>query len=131
MPSVFTKIVSGELPCHKVLEDERFLAFMELKPLKPGHTLVIPKQEIDYIFDVDDRTLGDWMAFAKKAARAIRKSVPCRKVGVLVYGLEVPHAHIHLVPIDGTPGELDFSRAKPAPGEELAQMAAHIRSNLS
>ena len=131
MASVFTRIVSGELPCHKIHEDERFLAFLEIKPLKPGHTLVIPKHETDYIFDLEDRVLGDLMAFAKKVAKAIKKSVTCRKVGVLVYGLEVPHAHVHLVPIDGTPGEIDFSRACSAESAGLAKVAALIKQNLA
>jgi len=131
MPSIFTRIVSGELPCHKIKEDERFLSFLEIRPLKPGHALAIPKQEIDYLYHLDDRTLGDLFVFAKGIAAAIQKSVPCRKVGTLVYGLEVPHAHVHLVPIDGTPGEIDFSRAKPANNAELGRLADIIRSNLA
>ena len=100
MASIFSRIVAGEIPCHKIAEDERFFAFLDINPLAEGHTLVIPKQETDYIFDVDDDQLAAMILFAKKVAVAIRKAVPCRKVGMAVYGLEVPHAHIHLVPIN-------------------------------
>ena len=130
MPTIFTKILSGEIPCHKILESDRTLAFLDIRPIHAGHTLVIPKKEIDYIFNVEDELLKDLVIFAKKVAIAIKKAVPCRRVGIMVYGLEVPHAHIHLVPVQGTPGELSFSNAKAAPPEELALIAKKIRSFL-
>ena len=130
MSTVFTRIVKGELPCHKILEDGKFLAFLEIRPINPGHTLVIPKKEIDYVFDLDDDLLSGLMLFAKKTAAIVKKTVPCRKIAVVVYGLEVPHAHVHLVPIHGKPGELSFANAKPASPEDLAAMAAKIKSSV-
>ena len=130
MASIFTKIIKGEIPCHKVLEDDKNFAFMEISPLKKGHVLVIPKAEIDYLFDLADPQLSDLMIFAKKVAVAVKKAVPCEKVAILVYGLEVRHAHIHLVPADGTPGELNFANKKRATEEELASTAARIKSFL-
>jgi histidine triad (HIT) family protein len=126
MSSIFTKIVSGELPCHKILEDENYLAFLEIRPINQGHTLVIPKKETDYVFDIEDKELAGLFVFAKKAAAMIKKAIPCKKIGVVVYGLEVPHAHIHLVPIHGKAGELSFSNAKPAGPDELAFIAKKI-----
>jgi histidine triad (HIT) family protein len=99
MASVFTRIINGEIPCYKVAEDERFIAFLDVRPLVAGHTLVVPKQETDYIFDLDDSTLADMMLFAKKVAKAMKEVVECRRIAVAVLGLEVPHAHIHLVPM--------------------------------
>lgn len=128
MPSIFTKIINGEIPCHKVLEDEKHFAFMEISPLKTGHVLVIPKAEVDYIFDLTDTQLSELMVFSKKVAAAVKKAVPCEKVAVIVYGLEVRHAHIHLIPADGTAGELNFANKKRAPDGELASAAARIRS---
>ena len=130
MSSVFTRIVEGKLPCHKILEDGRFLAFLEIRPINPGHTLVIPKTEIDDFFDLDDGLLSGLMIFSKKVAKIIRKAVPCRKIAMVVYGLEVPHAHVHLVPIHGKPGELSFANAKAATQEELAQMAVKIKASV-
>lgn len=130
MPTIFTKIINGEIPCHKIAEDDRFLSFLDIRPINPGHALVIPKKEIDYIFDIEDKLLGEMMTFAKKVAQAIRKAVPCKKVGVMVAGLEVPHAHIHLVPIFDV-GDLNFAKAKPTPNEELAKVAEKIRSAVS
>ena len=130
MSSVFTKIIAGELPCHKVAEDETYFAFMEIKPLAPGHILVIPKAEVDYVFDLDDKTLSGLMLFCKKVAAAVKKTVPCEKVAVLVYGLEVRHAHVHLVPVQGIPGELNLSNAKKATDAELEFVAKQIRSYL-
>ena len=129
MPTIFTKIIAGEIPAHKILEDERYLAFLDLRPVNPGHTLVIPKQEIDYIFDIDDELLRGLMTFSKKVARAIGKAFPCKKVGIMVAGIEVPHAHVHLIPINGI-SDLNFARAKATPQEELAAMAEKIRKNL-
>ncbi len=130
MATIFTRIVKGEIPAHKILEDDRYLAFLDLRPVNPGHTLVIPKEEIDYIFDVEDELLKGLFVFAKNVAKAIRKSIPCKKVGVIVAGIEVPHAHVHLIPIINSLSELSFSRAKSVPEEELAAIAAKIRSNL-
>ena len=131
MPSIFTKIVKGEVACHKVYEDGKHFAFMELFPLNPGHTLVIPKKEVDYIFDMQDEDLAELTLFAKKIAVAIKKSTPCEKVAFLVYGLQVRHAHMHLVPVSGAAGELNFSNQKKACDADLAQMAVKIRSNLA
>jgi len=99
MASVFTRIIKGEIPCYRVAEDERFIAFLDVRPLVAGHTLVVPKQETDYIFDLDDSTLSDMMLFAKKVAKAMKEVIECRRIAVAVLGLEVPHAHIHLVPM--------------------------------
>jgi len=130
MASIFTKIVKGEIPSYKIAEDDRFYAFLDIHPLAKGHTLVIPKKEIDYIFDLDDDLLAGINIFAKKVAMAIDKSVDCKRVGITVIGLEVPHAHIHLIPINdindmyfGKP-KLQFSK------EELEEIAATIRGNL-
>src|SRR5688572_6702242 len=100
MASVFTRIVNGEIPCYKVAETEEFLAFLDVFPLAKGHTLVIPKKEVDYLFDLDDELYQRLQLFAKKVAEAVRKAIPCKRVGVAVIGLEVPHAHIHLVPLN-------------------------------
>jgi histidine triad (HIT) family protein len=99
MSSIFSKIVAGEIPCHKIAETADFLAFLDVFPLVEGHTLVIPKQEVDYIFDLDDKTLGELHIFSKKVAKAVEKAIPCKRIGIAVIGLEVPHAHIHLVPL--------------------------------
>lgn len=125
MATIFSRIIKGEIPCYKVLEDDQFLAFLDIRPIAPGHALVIPKKEIDYLFDVDDRLLGAMMVFAKKVAVKIRKVVPCKKVGVMVAGLEVPHAHIHLVPIVDVM-DLNFAKAKAALPDELAGLAKKI-----
>ena len=130
MSTIFTKIISGEIPSHKISENEEFLAFLDIRPINPGHTLVIPKKETDYIFDMEDEALGKLMIYAKKVARAIKKAVPCERVGVMVAGLEVRHVHIHLVPIFGV-GDLNFAKAKPASPEELKAVAEKIRSALS
>lgn len=125
MATLFTKIIKGEIPCHKILEDERYLAFLDIRPINPGHTLVIPKKEIDYIFTVDDDLLGGAFIFAKKVAAMIEKVIPCKRIGVMVAGLEVPHAHIHLVPINAV-ADLNFTKAKSVTPEELAQVAKKI-----
>ena len=128
MPSIFTKIVKGEIPCHKILENEKFLAFLDVRPINPGHTLVITKKEIDYVFDVEDELLSGLMIFAKKVAKMIQKEVPCKKIGIMVAGLEVPHVHIHLVPIHDV-HDLNFAKAKPTPNDELAKVAERIRKH--
>ena len=111
MASVFTRIVKGEIPCYKVAEDDRYFAFLDINPLAKGHTLVIPKEETDNIFDLDDRTLADMMVVAKRIARKIQANIACKKVAVVVLGLEVPHAHIHLIPINSEK-DVDFHREK-------------------
>jgi histidine triad (HIT) family protein len=111
MPSIFTRIVNGEIPCYKVAEDDHFLAFLDINPLAKGHTLVIPKKETDYIFGIEDSEYADLFLFAKKVALAVEKVVPCKRIGIAVLGLEVAHAHIHLVPIN-TVYDIDFSKPK-------------------
>ena len=130
MPSIFTKIINGEISCHKILEDEKYFAFLEIRPLKAGHTLVIPKVEVDYFFDLADSQMSGLMSFSKKVAAAVKKAAPCEKVAMVVYGLAVRHAHVHLIPVDGTPGELDFRNQKDASAEDLAMMAQKIRLGL-
>ncbi|HQB94577.1 MAG TPA: HIT family protein [Candidatus Omnitrophota bacterium] len=129
MPTIFAKILSGEIPSHKILENEKYFAFLDIRPVNPGHTLVIPKKEVDYIFDMEDDLLGGLMVFAKKVAKAIGKAFPCQKVGVMVAGLEVPHTHIHLIPINAV-NDLNFARAKNASPDELAEAARKIRAAL-
>jgi histidine triad (HIT) family protein len=99
MASIFTRIINGEIPCYKVAEDDRFIAFLDVRPLKPGHTLVVPKKEIDYIFDLDEETLAGMIVFARRVALAMKEVIDCKRIGVAVLGLEVPHAHIHLIPL--------------------------------
>ncbi len=111
MATIFSKIIRGDIPCYKIAEDDRYFAFLDINPLAEGHTLVVPKTETDYIFDMDDDLLGGMMVFAKKVARAIGKEIPCKRVGIAVIGLEVPHAHIHLVPIKGI-HDIEFSKPK-------------------
>ncbi len=130
MASIFTRIIKGEIPSHKILEDDRYFAFLDIRPVNPGHTLVIPKQEIDYIFDVEDELLKGLIIFTKKVAQAVKKTIPCKKVGLIVAGIEVPHAHVHLIPIINGLSDLNFSRAKSASNTELSEIAAKIRSNL-
>ena len=129
MPSLFTRIVNGEIPCHKLAEDDRFLAFLDIRPIRLGHALVIPKEEIDYLFDLDDERLGDLMRFAKPVAKAIEQVIPCKRIGVIVVGLEVPHAHVHLVPINSI-GDVNFANARPAEEQALAEAAEKIRAVL-
>lgn len=105
--TIFSRIIAGELPSYKVAEDEKFYAFLDINPITWGHTLVVPKKEVDYIFDMDDKDLGEMTVFAKKVAKAIKEALPCRKVGMAVLGLEVPHSHIHLVPLKNE-GDMDF-----------------------
>ena len=109
MATIFSRIVQGEIPCYKIAEDDRFFAVLDINPVAKGHTLVIPKRENDYIFDLEDDELGALTVFAKKVAKAIEKAVPCKRVGVAVIGLEVPHTHIHLIPISKE-GDMDFRK---------------------
>jgi histidine triad (HIT) family protein len=128
MPSLFTRIVRGEIPCHKVAEDDRFLAFLDIAPLRMGHTLVIPKVEVDRFFDLPSDVLADMLPFAQQVAQRIKAVVPCDRVGLAVIGLEVPHAHLHLIPID-TMEDMDFGRPKLKPGpDELAALAVRLRT---
>ena len=127
MATIFSRIVAGEIPCYKVAEDDKFFAFLDINPMVKGHTLVIPKQEVDYIFDIDDAKLGRMMAFAKRVARAQEAAIPCKRVGLAVMGLEVPHAHIHLIPITKE-SDMYFGGAKLSlTQDELAEIAARIR----
>lgn len=109
MPTIFSRIIQGEIPCYKIAENDKFFAFLDINPLSKGHTLVVPKQETDYIFNLDDETIGQMMVFAKQVAQKIEKAMPCKRIAVAVIGLEVPHAHIHLVPITNE-GDLDFKK---------------------
>lgn len=127
MATIFSRIVAGEIPCHKVAEDEEFFAFLDINPVAKGHTLVIPKKEIDYIFDVEDASLGRMMAFAKRVARAQEAAISCKRVGLAVMGLEVPHAHIHLIPITKESDMYFGSEKMTISQEELASIAALIR----
>lgn len=127
MPSLFTRIINGEIPCHKIAENEHCFAFLDISPVAMGHTLVVPKRETDYIFDLDDAVYANLMAFCKRIAPALAQAVPCLRVGVAVIGLEVPHAHVHLVPLNSM-RDLDFNKPKlPGNPEELAALAGKIR----
>lgn len=129
--SIFSKIISGEIPAHKVAETSDFLAFLDINPLVEGHVLVIPKKEVDYIFDIDDETYAGLLIFAKIVAEGVKKAIPCKKVGVSVIGLEVPHAHVHLIPMNAV-SDMNFSREKLNPSaEQLAVTAQKIRAALS
>jgi histidine triad (HIT) family protein len=129
MPSIFSKIVSGEIPSYKVAETDEFLAFLDVNPVAKGHTLVIPKQEVDYFFDLNDTLYTGLMLFAKKIAPAIERVIPCKRIGVSVIGLEVPHTHVHLIPLN-TMADMDFSKKMNVTSEELAQLAAAIRQQI-
>ena len=130
MASIFSKIIKGDIPCYKIAEDEKYLAFLDISPLAKGHTLVIPKQEIDYIFDVDDELLAGMFVFSKKVAKAIEKTIPCQRIGIAVIGLEVPHCHIHLIPLNSV-GDINFSKPKlKLSNEELTAIAEKIRTNF-
>lgn len=130
MASIFSKIVNGEIPAYKVAEDENYLAFLDIFPVVKGHTLVIPKKEVDYIFDLDDDLYVGLQAFAKKVAVGLKKAIPCQKVGVLVLGLEVPHAHIHLIPMQTEADILNFSKKLKLAPEEFQNIKARISENI-
>lgn len=131
MASLFSRIAAGEIPCHKIAEDERFLAFLDIMPLAVGHVLVIPKKEIDYIFDIDDDTYQALWLFAKKIVKPLKKAIPCKRIGVAVIGLEVPHAHIHLIPLQHV-GDINFEKPKmKVSDEELAAVAEKIRKQMA
>ena len=127
--SIFTKIIKGEIPCYKIAEDDRFIAFLDVFPIKKGHTLVVPKVQIDYLFDLDDSLLSDLMIFAKKVSQKMQSAISCERIGIAVIGLEVPHAHIHLVPLN-TVGDIDFSQPKlQLSAKEMTEIADSIRIN--
>lgn len=129
MATIFTKIINGEIPCYKIAENEEFFAFLDINPIAKGHTLVVPKTEVDYIFAIDDAKLGRFMSFAKKVAQGIEKVIPCKKVGVAVVGIEVPHAHIHLVPLNNV-GDMQFDKKMTLPKEEMQEIANKISSQI-
>ncbi len=129
MPSIFTRIINGEISCYKVAEDEHCFAFLDISPLSKGHTLVVPRKEVDYLFDLDQETYQQLMAFSQRVAKAIGQAVPCLRVGVAVIGLEVPHAHIHLIPLHS--GSINFSDPKlKLEKDEFEEIAAAIRAHL-
>jgi histidine triad (HIT) family protein len=131
MATIFSRIISGEIPCYKVAENEQFFAFLDINPLAKGHTLVVPKIEQDYIFDLDDETLQAYIVFAKKVASAIVKAIPCQRVGLAVIGLDVPHAHIHLVPLNA-PNDINFAKPKLSlPSEEMQTIASSIQKMVN
>ncbi len=130
MASIFTKIINGEIPSYKIAEDDKFYAFLDIAPLAKGHTLVVPKQEIDYIFDIEDELLAQMHIFSKKVAKAIQSAIPCEKVGMAVIGLDVRHAHIHLVPLQEV-GDLNFAKEKlQLSSDEMKQTAELISSKF-
>ena len=130
MPSIFSKIVAGEIPSYKIAEDENFFAFLDISPMAKGHTLVIPKKEVDYLFDLDEDLLKDMSVFSKKVAKAIEKAIPCKRVGMMVIGMEVPHAHIHLIPINKESDmSLSNQRVK-LQQTEFEEVARSIRENF-
>ena len=129
MATIFTRIINGEIPCYKIAEDDEFFAFLDINPVQKGHTLVVPKEEVSYIFDINDDKLGRYMAFAKRVAAAIKAAVPCIKVGIAVVGLEVPHSHIHLIPLNEV-NDLNFEHKMTLPKEEMEQIAANIVKNF-
>ena len=129
MPSLFSRIVAGEIPCYKIAENDHCLAFLDINPLKEGHTLVIPKKEIDYLFDIDDPLYTELMLFSKKVSAAIEKAIPCKRIGVAVIGLEVPHAHIHLIPINSV-SDMNFAKPKLTFSKEQLSYTAEKISKL-
>lgn len=130
MDTIFTKIIKGEIPCYKIAENDQFFAFLDINPLAKGHTLVVPKLQNDYIFDLDDQMLADMMVFAKKVAKAIEANVPCMRIGVAVIGIEVPHTHIHLVPINKV-GDLNFANPKcQLSSDEMGEIADKISKSV-
>jgi len=130
MPTLFTKIINGEIPCYKIAEDERYFAFLDINPLKEGHTLVIPKQEIDYFFDLDDDLLSGLILFSKKVAAAIESVIPCNRIAVAVVGLEIPHVHVHLIPMD-TMEDVNFRNPKlKLTPEEFKEITEKIKEKV-
>lgn len=131
METIFTRIIKGEIPCYKIAEDDRFFAFLDISPIAKGHTLVVPKLQNDYIFDLEDEMLAEMMVFAKKVAKAIRQNVECARIGVAVIGLDVPHTHVHLVPITKA-GDLDFTKKRvELSSEEMLNLASAISGSVN
>lgn len=131
MPSIFTKIIDGEIPSYKVAENDKFYAFLDISPLQKGHTLVVPKKEVDYIFDIEDELLQEMIVFAKMVSKKIKATFPCNRVGMTVIGLEVPHAHIHLIPINAE-RDMNFQSPKLSLSpEELQQIAVSLQNALT
>ncbi len=132
MKSILTKMLAGEAACHRILENKKFAAVLEHRPLRPGHLVVFPKKEVDAVFDLDDDTLTGLILFAKRAAQALKEEVPCRKIALVAYGLQTPHAHLHLIPVQGEAGEIDLSRSRPEAAEkDLAALAARLSRRLA
>lgn len=129
MATIFTKIINGEIPCYKIAEDEKYFAFLDINPVQKGHTLVVPKIEDDYIFHLDDAEIAGLMVFSKKVAKAIEKAVPCKRISVAVVGLEVPHTHVHLIPISQE-RDLDFTKKQQLSPAEMEEIAKKIRENF-
>ena len=129
MATIFTKIINGEIPCYKIAEDENYFAFLDIRPVVKGHTLVVPKKEVDYIFDLDDVTLSEMMLFAKKVSKALQQAVPCKRIALMVLGLEVPHAHIHLLPIQSET-EFDIRNKHTFPDNEMQNIAQAVQNEL-
>ncbi len=130
MATIFTRIIKGEIPSYRIAENENFCAFLDINPLKKGHTLVVPKLEVDYLFDLDDETYRELFAFAKKVAKAMKSSLACKKIGVVVLGMEVPHVHIHLIPINNE-GDMNFNNLKLSlTHEELSEICVIIKKNV-
>lgn len=129
--TIFSKIIKGDIPSYKVAEDEKFYAFLDINPVQWGHTLVVPKKEVDYLFDIEDPLLGDMIIFTKRVAEAIGKAIPCKRVGMAVLGMEVPHAHIHLIPLQ-TEGDMDFKNkiADPSP-EKMQEICNKIAAEFN
>lgn len=127
MATIFTRIINGEIPCYKVAEDDRHIAFLDINPVAPGHTLVVPKREESYLFNLSDSELADLNIFAKRVAKALEKAVPCKRIGVTVIGLEVPHAHIHLIPISSE-ADMNFANKKQLPAEEMSAICENVKS---
>lgn len=129
MPTIFTKIINGEIPAYRVAEDDRFLAFLDIRPNTKGHTLCIPKEEVNKIFDLDEETYVGLMAFSRKVAKGLEKAVPCKRVGMAVVGLEVPHVHVHLIPLNSM-GDMNFANSFSLSEEEFEKVAADIKANI-
>ncbi|MBO4994509.1 MAG: HIT family protein [Muribaculaceae bacterium] len=130
MATIFSKIIAGEIPCYKIAEDDRHFAFLDINPVAPGHTLVVPKKEVSYLFDLTDEEYLALELFAKRVAEGLKEAMPCKRIGVTVIGLEVPHAHIHLIPIN-TERDMDFTHKTTFPAEEMEAMAQAIRTSVA
>ncbi|MFO1530357.1 MAG: HIT family protein [Kiritimatiellia bacterium] len=127
MPSIFTRIIQGRIPCEKIFENDRWISFLDIRPVMTGHALLVPKLEVDYLFDLPDDLLAEMLATARPVAAAIQKVVPCARIGLMVAGVDVPHVHLHLMPITGG-GEMDFNNARPADPARLRELAGKIRA---